>query len=120
MGLNGPPDRHSVIAQPTIRPVVLLLIVALHSAACSSSGPATTSLFAINESRLSKSDQEAITRIFESFSDDSSCGELTPEAEVVDLNADGVQEVFVQWGNACTSGLTGRSLSLFIKDSSGS
>ena len=39
---------------------------------------------------------------------------------MVDLNADGVQEVFVQWGNACTSGLTGRSLSLFIKDSSGS
>lgn len=38
---------------------------------------------------------------------------------MVDLNGDGVEEVFVSWGNTCTSGLAGRSISLFVKDRHG-
>jgi hypothetical protein len=48
--------------------------------------------------------------------EDPNCGDVEPAAELVDLDADGANEVFVQWGNACTSGMTGRSLSLFVKD----
>lgn len=36
-----------------------------------------------------------------------------------DLNGDGVQELFIVWGNTCTSGLAGASVSLFVKDASG-
>lgn len=45
---------------------------------------------------------------------DSNCGPVAPAAEVIDLNRDGRMEVFVRWGNTCTSGLAGSSLSLFI------
>jgi hypothetical protein len=44
---------------------------------------------------------------------------VSPEVEIVDLNGDGVEEVFVYWGNLLTSGNTERSLSLFIKDTAG-
>ena len=37
----------------------------------------------------------------------------------VDLNADGVDEVIVTWGNNYTSGMAGHSVALFIKGSSG-
>lgn len=50
---------------------------------------------------------------------DETCGDVSPEIEVVDLNGDGVMEVFVNYGNTCTSGNTGRSISLFIKDKAG-
>src|SRR5690606_9361210 len=51
--------------------------------------------------------------------EDPNCGDVEPAAELADLNDDGAPEVFVQWGNACTSGGTGRSLSLFVKDDAG-
>lgn len=47
------------------------------------------------------------------------CGDVMPVTDVVDLNGDNSYEVFVTWGNACTSGMTGRSLSLFIADAGG-
>ncbi len=50
---------------------------------------------------------------------DPNCGNVDPEATPVDLNGDGVFEVFVQWGNSCTSGAAGRSLNLFVSDASG-
>jgi hypothetical protein len=50
---------------------------------------------------------------------DGTCGDVSPRVEVVDLNGDGVDEVFVEWGNLCTSGNTGRSISLLIKDPAG-
>jgi hypothetical protein len=37
----------------------------------------------------------------------------------VDLNKDGKEEVFVSFGNTFTSGMTGSSISLFIKSASG-
>ena len=51
---------------------------------------------------------------------DDTCGEdVSPVVEVVDLNGDGVEEIFVKWGNTCTSGMTGQSVTLFVKDLSG-
>ena len=37
----------------------------------------------------------------------------------VDMNKDGKEEIFVQFGNSYTSGITGTSIALFIKNSSG-
>jgi hypothetical protein len=45
--------------------------------------------------------------------------DVSPVVEVVDLNGDSVEEVFVYWGNPCTSGNTGSSISLFVKDAVG-
>ena len=47
------------------------------------------------------------------------CGDLQPEIAPVDLNGDGIDEYFLRWGNTCTSGQAGRSLSLFIRNSDG-
>ncbi len=48
------------------------------------------------------------------------CGPIyVSRVEETDLNGDGVLEVFVMAGNACTSGMDGSSLALFIKDTEG-
>lgn len=44
------------------------------------------------------------------------CGAVPHKVEVVDLNKDGRNEVFLTIGNACTSGKIGSSLYLFIED----
>lgn len=49
------------------------------------------------------------------------CGPIyVSRVEEIDLNGDGVVEVFVLAGNTCTSGMDGSSVSLFIKDAEGS
>jgi hypothetical protein len=45
--------------------------------------------------------------------------DVSPVVEVVDLNGDGVEEVFVHWGNSYTSGNAERSITLFVKDAMG-
>jgi len=45
--------------------------------------------------------------------------DVDPEVAVIDLNHDGVEEVFISWGNLCTSGMAGRSVNLFIKNRTG-
>jgi hypothetical protein len=51
---------------------------------------------------------------------DETCEEdVSPDVEVTDLNGDGIDEVFVIWGNTCTSGHTGQSITLLIKDRKG-
>lgn len=48
------------------------------------------------------------------------CGTIyVNQVEEVDLNGDGVAEVFVTAGNSCTSGGAGFTLVLFIKDAEG-
>ena len=96
---------------------------------CSAEKPGYGVLFGSSEVNLSPSDQSAI---FDNFitmfplSEDGSyfveanCGDMMPEVQVVDLNEDGTHEAFVQWGNSCTSGMTGRSLTLFTRDGPGS
>jgi len=85
-------------------------------------------LFGNSESRLSGDEMAAVFATFGEFLtisddslrlDDSNCGDIMPEVEVVDLNRDGTQEVFVLWGNSCTSGMAGRSLTLLIRGPSG-
>ncbi len=84
-------------------------------------------LFKGTESKLSKNEkQEIFNKLdFRLSKDrkliiDKTCGEdVSPNIEVVDLNGDGVEEIFVNWGNTCTSGMAGQSTTLFIKDRTG-
>jgi hypothetical protein len=83
-------------------------------------------LFKGTNSKLSKKEKQQIFKKldFELSKNkksivDSTCGDVSPSVEIIDLNGDGVEEVFVSWGNSCTSGMTGSSISLFIKDPSG-
>jgi hypothetical protein len=43
----------------------------------------------------------------------------TADVTITDMNKDGIQEVFILFGNTFTSGNTGQSISLFIKDKEG-
>ena len=97
--------------------------------ACShSASDAASTLFGVEQSGLTPTEVAELERIFSAWFPpgadglgylDPNCGDVEPAAEAADLNRDGTSEVFVQWGNACTSGSTGRSLSLFLKDASG-
>jgi len=109
-------------------PVLLSVIVGACLVACGSDKAGPSVLFAGSDTRLAPEEMSAIEAAFaERFSlsgdglhfVDENCGEIPTRTEVVDLNGDGIQEVFVYWGNACTSGSTGSSLSMFAKDSSG-
>jgi hypothetical protein len=46
-------------------------------------------------------------------------GDVSPRVDIVDLNKDGAEEVFINWGNSQTSGITGYSVTLFIRDRNG-
>lgn len=86
--------------------------------------PSRKALFGTaTSSALSDDDQASILASFSqgltvsadgtSF-EDPECGDITPTVEAVDLNQDDRKEVFIAWGNTCTSGMAGRSLSLFV------
>lgn len=95
--------------------------------ACGESSAPAAQLFDASEARLPSADAAAVTALFaELFPPDGEgrfihpdCGALDLVVDVTDLNADGEHEVFVRWGNACTSGIAGSSLSLFLKDPDG-
>lgn len=103
-------------------------MTALWLAGCAEARPPYQLLFGADESRLAPADQ---ARIFALFSQDftvsadgtrlqdANCGDLEPQADVVDLNGDGTFEVFIHWGNTCTSGMAGRSLSLYTRTADG-
>lgn len=83
-------------------------------------------LFGGAASRLPAADQQAIFRLLDYrvapggkalIAPD--CGEIAHEAQLLDLNSDGVPEVLVIAGNGCTSGHTGSSVFLFVKDAQG-
>jgi hypothetical protein len=106
----------------------LPLTLAALGAACSEPSSQSNLLFGPAESRLSPADKaDAFSAFAAPFAvsadgsnlEDANCGAIDPETEVVDLNDDGDFEVFVSWGNTCTSGMAGRSLSLLAKDSVG-
>ncbi|MBI5655357.1 MAG: hypothetical protein HZC44_00430 [Geobacter sp.] len=84
-------------------------------------------LFRDTKSNLSKQEKRFILKELgfrlsknRKYIADDTCGEdVSPSVEVVDLNGDGIEEVVVSWGNTCTSGMTGQSITLFIKDRKG-
>ena len=81
-------------------------------------------LFGSLETRLGIADMAAITVAMGFTAVDGKltypgCGDMQPSVELVDLNDDGSYEVFISYGNACYSGMTGRHLILFVKDESG-
>ena len=90
--------------------------------------PANAALFKEDETALSMWERQRVAEAFAATFplsvdgqrfEDANCGDVNPEITPVDLNRDGLFEVFVQWGNACTSGRNGRSLTLFIRDAVG-
>lgn len=84
-------------------------------------------LFKDTKSKLSKVEKQQIFKTLgfrlskdKKYIVDDTCDEdVSPSVEVVDLNGDGIEEVFVSWGNTCTSGMTGHSVTLFIKNRKG-
>lgn len=84
-------------------------------------------LFKGTTSKLSKQEKQQIFKKLgfslsknKKFIVDDTCGDdVSPRVEIVDLNGDGAEEVFVNWGNDCTSGINGQSITLFVKDRSG-
>jgi hypothetical protein len=115
------------ISSPARFPVAIPIFCAV-LAACSGGSPAPgAQLFPPSEARLSPADAAAVTALVaDMFPPDADgrfvhpdCGPLDPIVDVTDLNRDGNDEVFVQWGNLCTSGMTGSSLSLYLKGPSG-
>ena len=111
-----------------MRAIVILSVSGLVAGCSGDADRPWSALFGADENRLSQADQQAV---FEQMSTafplsddgttlvDPNCGDISPMTDVVDLNGDGNHEVFVEFGNACLSGFTGRSISLFIKDGSG-
>ena len=107
---------------------ILAVVFVAGLLACSAKQPDVTALFSDEPVPLSPADKAAVFATVESLFPLSSdrtrfeelnCGDVAPAAEVTDLNGDGSPEVFLQWGNACTSGMTGRSLTLLTKDAGG-
>jgi hypothetical protein len=83
-------------------------------------------LFAGVAERLPVADQQAIFRLLDYRVAPGGkalvapdCGEVAHETQVLDLNSDGVPEVLVIAGNGCTSGHTGSSVFLFVKNAQG-
>jgi hypothetical protein len=117
--------RKTIMRKISIMALALLLAGAtLASGAIAAEGYEI--LFKGTTSRLSKKEKQEIVKQlgFRLSRDkkrivDGTCGDVSPKVEVTDLNGDGLDEVFVEWGNLCTSGNTGRSISLFIKDPAG-
>lgn len=111
-----------------MRAIALCFSLGLIAGCTGSEDPDYSALFGPDETLLSPADQKAVfdlmSAAFPPSEDgttltDPNCGDIAPMADVIDLNGDGDYEVFVEYGNTCTSGFTGRSLSLFIKDDSG-
>jgi hypothetical protein len=110
------------------RPAVVLLIAAFLSF-CSREDNTSNALFDASETGLSAADSQAYFELFSTGFDISEggrvlslsyCGDIAPESQVLDLNGDGQLEAFVLWGNTCTSGMAGRSLTLLARNPDGS
>jgi hypothetical protein len=104
------------------------LLIAVGAVACGSAAPEYRVLFGSEPSALSAEEMAeifgALAERFPASEDavfaDALCGDINPEIELADLNHDGHPETFVHWGNSCTSGMTGRSITMFSRDRNGS
>jgi len=129
MGLADPlSQRQWFVAGLAASYLSCLTFITISLAGCAEDHSGVDLLFADDTTHLDAADQRAIATLIETMfplSTDGqrfehpNCGDVMPVADVVDLNGDDNYEVFVTWGNACTSGMTGRSLSLFIAEAAG-
>lgn len=110
-----------------MRAVVLSIVISLAGAnAIRAQAEGHRILFA-DSTTVSEDDQRAIFDLLDfSVSADGNALEVTDcgtiyvtEVTDVDLNEDGIAEVFVIAGNSCTSGMAGSSIHLFIEDAEG-
>jgi hypothetical protein len=91
--------------------------------------PAATLLFQNTKSKLTPAEKNKIIKQLgfllsndkKQFITEPAAADYPFEAFVypTDLNKDGKEEIFVSFGNSFTSGATGQSIVLFIKDASG-
>jgi hypothetical protein len=109
-------------------PLIALLTLPLATAcAAQKPSPGAALLFATDHGSLSVAEQNVIFETLGLKLDSAGTGFLDtmcdqPADAVVsfsDLNGDGIKEVLVFFGNSCTSGMTGSSVMLFIKNSAG-
>lgn len=106
--------------------LLLALSLALLAAVCQAKASHEL-LFAGQSGGLSKADMKSIVRQLgytpsrdgKGLESADGCGVVDFETRIIDLNGDGRPEVIVLAGNTCTSGLTGRSLFLFVKNKAG-
>lgn len=125
---NSLPDRTIRTSRLTRPSGHLVLLFAACLVGCFPDRPEGEILTSQTAIALQQSDEEEIIAIVATWfplSDDGlrfedpNCGDVAATIEAVDLNNDGSEEMFVQWGNTCTSGATGRSLALFTKEEAG-
>jgi hypothetical protein len=108
-------------------PLWLAALVVSGTASCQQQAPDDLTLFGPNTSALPAADKAEIIAVLgerfpgsdEAQFSDAACGDIRAEIELADLNRDGYPETFVHWGNSCTSGMTGRSLTMFSRDRNG-
>ncbi len=138
---GGP--RNAARCRPSRFPALYALILLTAAAACASddrSGAEAAQvgspeeragaalLFGADPGGLSMADQVGIlTTLALRVSEDGQalveevCGQTVSwEVERRDLNADGTDEVLVQYGNTCLFGMAGTSVLLFVRDADGS
>ena len=109
-----------------MRSVLLCLLISLTGAGMLRAQVEGHHILFADSTTISEEDQRAIFDFLEfSVSADGTsleamdCGTIYAAEEEVDLNEDGTVEVFVMWGNTCTSGMAGSSISLFVVDADG-
>jgi hypothetical protein len=106
-------------------PCAAIAVLAL--AGIASAADAVALVFAKGAGTLSQAEQIEIVKALDLRTADDGkslvdtvCGQpATAEVEVRDLNGDKVEDVLVTSGNTCTSGMTGSSVAVFIKDKTG-
>lgn len=116
-------------------PFLFLLLAAVQTFAQQNTGvtnntmPGVQLLFKNIKTKLTNAEQSAVFRQLgfgmskdrKQFIADADGADAPFDAQVfpTDLNKDGVEEVFVVYGNSYTSGATGSSVVLFIKNTAG-
>jgi hypothetical protein len=115
------------IANTTAERLVILALLAFGASTYASDGQVADLLFGKVKDQPSSSEQADIAHQLDfTIAEDGKtlldpvCGlPVSFDTTVEDLNHDGTPEVFVVGGNSCLSGMTAKSVWLFIKDESG-
>lgn len=106
-----------------------LLLLSLFALAQNNPGEGTQLLFKNSTTKLTAAEKNALYKQLgfllsadkKQFIADKDGADFPFEAQVfpTDLNKDGVEEIFIVYGNSYTSGNTGSSVALYIKNTAG-